>query len=192
MTPDTRPATEYQRASALYEAGKYQEALKEYRSLAERGSVQAQIFVGWMYQYGRGVTTDMEEAGRWYKKAADARSPEGIFYLGKLCFIQHQYAEAKRHFEDAAAKNYSPAIYRLGRLYELGKGVPIDEQTAYQYFERAAQMGHLFAERAIAGRMIKGHYRIQRVPEGLYRLVRALWLAARYMAKDEHDERIRT
>lgn len=185
-------ADDYRKASALYEAGKYDEALEQYRALAERGSTQAQIFVGWMYQHGRGVAMNREEARRWYEKAAGARSPEGIFYLGKLCFIEQHYADAKRHFEDATAKNYSPAVYRLGRMYELGTGVPLDKHKAFKYFERAAQMGHLFAERAIAGRMIKGAYGALRIPEGLYRFVRALWLAARYMNRDEHDERIRT
>jgi TPR repeat protein len=185
-------ADDYQRAFALYEAGKHKEALEQYRALAEHGSVDAQVFVGWMYQRGLGATANREEARRWYKKAAEAKSAEAIFYLGKLHFADKQYADALRHFEDATKQNYAPAIYRLGRMYELGKGVGIDERKAYEHFERAAQLGHLFAQRAIAGRMIKGSYGITKIPQGLYRLFKTLWDAAKVANKDEHDERIRT
>lgn len=192
MTSHTQSMDDYQRALNLYEAGRHKEALEQYRALAERGSVESQVFVGWMYQRGLGAAKDREEARRWYKKAAEAKSAEALFYLGKLHLTDNQYADALRYFEDAAKQKYSPAIYRLGRMYELGRGVAVDERKADEYFEQAAQRGHLFAQRAIAGRMMRGCYGITKIPQGFYRLLKTLWDGVKVGTKDEHDERIRT
>lgn len=189
---NTQSTDDYEKAFAFYEAGKHKEALDQYRALAERGSVDAQVFVGSMYQRGLGAAANREEARRWYKRAAETKSAEAIFYLGKLDFADKQYADALHHFGEAAKQNYSPAIYRLGRMYELGKGIAVDEQKAYEHFERAAQLGHLYARRAVAGRMIRGRYGITKIPQGLYRLFKTLWDAAKVANKDEHDERLRT
>ncbi len=40
-------------------------------NLAEQGSAVAQVYVGWMYETGKGVPSNSTEAIKWYQKAAD-------------------------------------------------------------------------------------------------------------------------
>ena len=182
---------DYDEAAALLEKGDYVAALARYRMLAERGSATAQVFLGWMHQLGRGVERDLEEAARWYKKAADAGSAEGQFYLGTLLCNQEEYQQAIAWLERAASQDYMPAIFRLGKMYDIGSGVTRDPEKAYRYLVRAARMGHLFAQRHIAGKMIRGRFGAKRIPEGLYNLGRVLWSAWRLASRDRNSDRIR-
>lgn len=181
----------HQEAATLFEQGKYQEALHKYRALAESGSVTAQIFIGWMYEVGRGVDRNLEEARRWYRRAADAGSPMGQFHLGILCISQEDYAAALEWLNKAAAQNYAPALFRLAHMHRVGLGVQVDQQKAYEYYEEAAKLGHLFAQRAIAGRMIRGELGFPQIPKGLLVLVRILWSAWHLASRDPDDDRLR-
>ena len=63
----------------------YATALKEWRPLAEQGHAGAQVMLGVMYDYGRGVTKDYAEAIRWYRLAAaqglaEAQNNLGVMY----------------------------------------------------------------------------------------------------------------
>lgn len=188
---EARP-DELDAARTLFDAGKYQEALGQYRTLADRGSATAQLHLGWMYQEGLGVQRNTDEACQWYKKAAESGSPLGQFYLGTFYAREKNYQQAVVTLSKAAAQNYMPAIYRLGQMYDVGEGVAPDRKKALEYIEQAAKMGHLFAQRDIAGRMIKGDYGIIKIPQGLYRFVKILWAGVRIAHHDEHDERIHT
>lgn len=46
------------------------DALKLWRSLADKGVPDAQFRVGGMFEHGLGVNKDMIEAYRWYRQAA--------------------------------------------------------------------------------------------------------------------------
>ena len=171
-------------ARALFDAGKYQEALGQFRALADHGSATAQLHLGWMYQEGLGVQRNTDEACQWYKKAAESGSPPGQFYLGTFYAREKNYQQAVIMLSKAAAQNYMPAIYRLGQMYDAGEGVTLDRKKAIEYIEKAAKMGHLFAQREIAGRMIRGDYGIAKIPQGLYRFVKILWTGVRIARHD--------
>jgi hypothetical protein len=179
-------------ADTLFLQKKYKEALDEYRILADGGSIAAQLRIGWFYQEGLGVPRNTDEACQWYKKAAENGSSLGQFYLGSLYAREKNYQQAVDMLNKAAAQNYMPAMYRLGQMYDAGEGVAPDRKKALEYIEQAAEMGHLFAQRNIAGRMIKGDYGITKIPQGLYQFVKILWDVVRIAHHDEHDERLHT
>lgn len=181
----------HKEAGILFEQGKFQEAFHKYRALAESGSVTAQIFIGWMYEVGRGVIRDLDEAGRWYRRAAEAGSPLARFHLALLCIGQEQYAAALEWLNMAADQNYAPALFRLAHMYRVGLGVHQNRHKAYEYYGEAARLGHLFAQRAIAGRMIRGELGFTRIPKGLFFLIRILWSAWRLASRDPDDDRLR-
>ena len=58
-----------------YLRGDYVAALREFRPLAERGNVMAQISLGYMYDKGLGVAQDYTEAAKWYRMHSPTRSP---------------------------------------------------------------------------------------------------------------------
>ncbi len=56
----------YQAGLDAYERGDYETALKEFLPLAEQGHVWAQSLLGSMYDQGKGVPQDYQEAARWF------------------------------------------------------------------------------------------------------------------------------
>lgn len=70
---------------AAYKRSDYAEALSKLKPLAYKGDVDAQVFVGFMYERGQGVQQDSQQALAWYLKAAtqgDAQmqSKLGVMY----------------------------------------------------------------------------------------------------------------
>ena len=61
---------------AAYNRGDYETALREWRPLAEQGDARAQLFLGLMYDKGRGVPQDYVQAHMWFNLAA-SRLPPG-------------------------------------------------------------------------------------------------------------------
>lgn len=177
-------------APRLFETGRYAEAYQKYLELAHGGSKTAQLMVGWMYQVGRGVEQNVGEARRWYKRAADAGSPAAQFRFGLLQRAEEAFREALPCFEAAASQDYAPALYRLGRMYDLGEGVQIDRDRAYDYLARAARLGHLFAQREIAVKMIRGRLGLRWMPYGFLLLARVLLAGVRTGWTDPESERI--
>ncbi len=60
---------------AAYQRGDYTTALSELRALAEKGNANAQFFLGFMYDAGRGVPQDYVQAHMWFDLAASKFSP---------------------------------------------------------------------------------------------------------------------
>lgn len=55
---------------AAYNIGDYATALRLWRPLAEQGNARAENNIGVMYENGKGVSQDVDEAIRWYRLAA--------------------------------------------------------------------------------------------------------------------------
>jgi TPR repeat protein len=191
MKSNSQPTEELKVAAKLFENERYDEALAKYHALADRESVTAQLFLGWMYHAGKGVQKNLEQAERWYRRAANSQSAEAQFYLGALYRAKGQVKEVFEWLEKSASQGYSPALYLLGQLYFVGEGVEINRDKAFQYFERAAQNGHLFAQRNIAYEMIKGRRGIARIPVGVLLAIRGLLQVIKVTVKDPDSDTIR-
>src|SRR5580704_12057035 len=84
------------------------QSLEQVRQRGERGDLNAQFVLGWMYEDGtlRGVPQDYVEAAKWYRMAAD--------------------------------QGYYAAMHELGVMYTEGRGVPQDYVMAYMWLNLAA------------------------------------------------------
>jgi uncharacterized protein len=178
-------------ANLLFEQRRFNEAFDKYRALAESGFVGAQLRVAWMLQTGCGVESNSGEAYRWYLKAAERESPEALFYLGRFNRAEKKYAEAFRYFQESARKHYMPAVYQLGVMHELGEGVEVDKTKAFAYYDQAASIGHLRAQRDKAVLMIKGQVGLWRIPEGLLILLRVLRESIKMGLKEPDSDKLR-
>ena len=159
--------------------------------VAEKGSVIAQLFLGWMYHAGKGVQENLEEAEKWDAKAANSQSARAQFYLGTLYRAKGEYKQAFEWLERSASQQYSPALYFLGQLYYVGEEVEVNREKAFEYFGQAAEKGHLFAQGNIAYEMIKGRHGITRIPIGFLLLVRVLCRGIKVTVKDPDSDMIR-
>jgi TPR repeat protein len=162
------------RAARLHQARQYSDALVHYLPLAERGDTQSQLIVASFYEEGLGTGRNLDQAIRWYVIAAKGGSPEAQHHLGHIYYEKNDYGLALYWYKEAARRRYLPAIWRLGWFYEMGRGVPHDRAKAYEMFERAAQQGHIFAERDLARLLLKGHRGMFGVFRGLYLFVRTV------------------
>ena len=74
---------------AAYNRGDFEEALKQWRPLADQGIARAQNNLGVLYENGKGVPADINQAMKWYRAAAaqgyaGAQNNLGMIYaLGK-------------------------------------------------------------------------------------------------------------
>jgi hypothetical protein len=67
-----------------YARGQYAEAARLLTPPALEGDPEAETFLGFLYQHGRGVPQDYAEAGRWFHDAAEKGEPSAQFFLALL------------------------------------------------------------------------------------------------------------
>src|SRR4029077_20408223 len=67
-----------------YRAGDYPRAIKRIAPAAERGDPRAQAYLGFMYQYGRGVAQNYALATYWYRRSAEQGNATAQHLLGLL------------------------------------------------------------------------------------------------------------
>ncbi len=66
----------------------------------------------------------------------------GSFGDGAAAYSLQDYAKAAAEWRPLAEAGDARAQFRLGDLYESGRGLPRDPAQAAQWYERAAQAGH--------------------------------------------------
>ncbi len=117
-------------AAAAYSRGDYATAFKELKWLADKGDVQAQAMVGFMYANGLGVSRDYAQALEWTRRAADQGDAKAQHNLGVMyengTGVQQDFTKAASLYEKAAAKGDVSATSNLGLLYIQGRGVKKD------------------------------------------------------------------
>lgn len=148
-------------ADRAYDKGVYTKALKLYRSLAEQGSVKAQIMLGSMYDIGLGVSQDYLEAAKWYLLAAKQGDAKAQYKLGTMYDIglgvPQDYKEALKWWRLAAEQGDAFAQLNLGAKYDHGKLVPQDFKEAVKWYRLAAEQGNAFAQEKLAWKYILGN-----------------------------------
>ena len=118
----------------------------ETKQLAMDGVADAQYNLGKMYEVGQGVEANLEEAVKWYLKAAEQGHAGAEIRIG----LMHLYgvgqekdaAKAAEYLAKAAEKGYAEAQFNLGLLYMKGEGVTQDMTQAKELFRKAAMQKH--------------------------------------------------
>ena len=84
---------------------------------AAQGFADAQYQLGMLYESGSGVTRNLAEAVRWYRKAAEQGHAGAQFRLGECCYwglgMQPDRAEAVKWYRKAAEQGHAEAKKRL-------------------------------------------------------------------------------
>jgi localization factor PodJL len=115
------------------------------RSAAIAGDGAAAYEVAMRYAEGRGVPANMEEAARWYERAAvKGVTPAQFRYatlLEKGLGVKKDLVRARELYRAAASKGNSKAMHNLAVLYAEGVDGKPDYAAAVQWFRKAAQRG---------------------------------------------------
>jgi TPR repeat protein len=82
--------------------------------------------------------------------AAHPGVPRFVYQLGRAVEEGGDHARAAELYEEAAAAGHVMGIYRLGYLYLVGRGTPVDVTKAVTFFEAAAAKGESYAMNSLA------------------------------------------
>lgn len=78
---------EFNDGVVAYTMQDFDKAFPVFQSLAETSDhAMAQYWLGMMYLKGQGVEQDYENAGKWFRKAAEQRIPQAQYKLGDLYY----------------------------------------------------------------------------------------------------------
>lgn len=127
-------------------------AFSNFTAAADKGDLDGKYFLGYVYEKGIGCEVDFEKALSLYNEVIVASTEEtedqyaiceAYTRIGLLALSGNvetlKKKDAVTYFEAAANKDYSPAKYYLGVLYEKGLGVSKSYDTALTWLEMAAQ-----------------------------------------------------
>ena len=95
-----------------------------FRESADDAYAPAMVSLAGLYERGRGVAKDLDEAHQLYKKA-----------VGR--------------YERAAERGDATSMLALGKLYEEGRAVPRDLTEAQDWYRQAAEAGNVEASERI-------------------------------------------
>ena len=124
--------------------------LKFQTKMAERGVVESQYKLGFMYETGSGVEQNIDKALHWYKKAAAKRfkaASDRITYLKlKNTGMRHEYIHWLSTLKTSAKANDKDALFLLGQLYADGLGVNKSLTRSLEFLHKAARQNMPSAE----------------------------------------------
>jgi len=127
------------------EKNNYEKAFQIFKTLAEKGSAEAQFNLAVMYRQGKGVQVNKDVALKWFEKSAEQGLASAEYYLGHLYdtgdSVERNVATAVNWYRKAAEKGNPLAQSNLGVAYANGEGVNQDIIKAYVWFSLAAAQG---------------------------------------------------
>ena len=149
------------RAKALYNSKKYLSAFTLYKSAANAGDANAQMWVGFMYFHGQGVVENYKEALVWHQKAAKQGNPGAMKWI---TYYNNPVNQCNRAGKFHAAGDYTAAfeLYRLsagqgdalaqgwlGHMYLHGQSVRKNNRSALVWYQKSAAQGNAQAKAAV-------------------------------------------
>lgn len=179
-----------EQALKLKASGNYTEAIQILLSVSSDRNHLAQWHLADCYENGPANVRDLELAKIWYEKASLSDELWFSHSLARFFERQGRENEAFDMVSRLAAEGYQPSIFRLGRYLEDGYGTARNHREALRQIELAASRGHVFAQRAIAMRTMRGEFGLFKAPLGLLSLVKVLIRIIALGAQDPWDPRI--
>ena len=113
--------------------------MKELIKQAEQDDARVQFRLGMAYYKGIGVEIDVEEAFKWWMKAANHGVEAAYYCLGCILFKRKDYQSANKYYLKAIQNPLiNEAGFWLGIIYEYGLGVEKNIEKAVEYYKKGA------------------------------------------------------
>lgn len=130
----------YHQGWQAHDRGDFIQAFQLWLPLAQQGHITAQINIGVMYDYGKGVPQDFESAAKWYRAAAHqghavAQYNLGVFLSGGK--VANGGEEGLYWLLKAADQGYADAQFKLGLSYLRGEAGREQTTAASQWLYQA-------------------------------------------------------
>jgi localization factor PodJL len=115
------------------------------RAAALKGDPTAAYEIGVRFAEGKGVQPNLDEAAKWYDRAAQAGLVPAIFRLGTLyekgLSVKKDVDIARHYYLQAAERGNAKAMHNLAVLDADGGGKGANYKGAAQWFRKAADRG---------------------------------------------------
>ena len=115
------------------------------RAAALKGDPTAAYELGVRFAEGKGVAPNLDEAAKWYDRAAQSGVVPAIFRLGTLyekgLGVKKYVDIARRYYMQAADRGNAKAMHNLAVLDADGGGKGASYKSAAQWFRKAADRG---------------------------------------------------
>ena len=115
------------------------------RAAALKGDPAAAYEIGVRFAEGKGIAPNLDEAAKWYDRAAQAGVVPAIFRLGtfyeKGLSVKKDVDIARRYYLQAAERGNAKAMHNLAVLDADGGGKGANYKSASQWFRKAADRG---------------------------------------------------
>lgn len=125
------------------------------RAAANQGSAEAMNRLGRLYTRGEGVSQDLVEAARWFKRAADAGHAPAMVNLAVICESISDIDQAVSLYTQAARTGDTTAMNCLGDLYSA-EGPRRDYGEAARWYHLGAEAGNFDAMMMLASLYVDG------------------------------------
>ena len=117
------------------------------KRMASKGNTSAEYKLGTLYEFGISVPSNIEEASKYYKRAAKKGYAPAINRLTYLEIKQSGYKNAKhdgwfKGLNDQANASEPNALILLGQMYRQGINVNKDLNKSLAMLQKAAALGH--------------------------------------------------
>ena len=115
------------------------------RTAALQGDPAAAYEIGLRFAEGKGVASNLDEAAKWYDRAAQAGVVPAVFRLGtfyeKGLSVKRDIDIARRYYMQAAERGNAKAMHNLAVLDADGGGKGANYKDASYWFRKAADRG---------------------------------------------------
>lgn len=166
----------------------------EFLDLINKGSKEANYYIGCMYEDGtNGVQKKLEHAFFYYKQSVDGFGYlEGYLALARFYYhgigIPQDYAQAFKYYSHVVEKKEHPvACVMLGRMHQYGTGPGKDMKAARAWYLRAIAQGNVYGMLNLAMLEAEEGNFLKSVGLRIRAGLNAFWIARR----NPHDARLR-
>ena len=125
----------------------YQKAISAYKQI-EGSNGEACYELGRIYQYGKGVKANIEQAKYYYKVGASLGEKNASWRYGLICKDQKSYYEAFTFFLKAAEAGQGMAMYEVAEMYEKALGVEMSKEKAIEWYLKCEKSNYASASDA--------------------------------------------
>lgn len=154
------PADEEREAVSVYAAAEYERARPLLIRAAASGSALAARYLGNIYWNGEGVVSDLAEATRWYRRAADGGDLESQFRMASMLSagvgVKQNASEALEWAKRAGDRGHTAALEFVADTYWFGRGVDVDNDAALTIYRRLLPFGSLVARERLGDAYLYG------------------------------------
>lgn len=131
---------------------------------AEACDPLAQLILANCYDHGMGVPVDRSLSTHWYIRAAEAGSVPAMYPVGARLIdgdcLPLNVPKGLQFLKEAAAGGIARAMRKLGDVYWAGTVVDMDVIEAFNWYEKAAELGDVDSQFLLGLRYTQGSDRV--------------------------------